>query len=189
MTVNLKSISLFPYIVIIFAQVKKLFVHILLWSIALSLSSCYEDETCNQNTETGVNIVVENSGDDSGTDLDGLDQSKTVEWNLTPLADTVVFVSSENQANSIGIPLDLNDTTIAIVLNIKDSEMSDYLKDTVVFNYVQTDLRLLSVNCGFAPIFNITDIMFTGNVLDSVILYTEVEVSNDLELDNVAFYY
>lgn len=168
---------------------KKLFIHILFWSIALSLSACYEDETCNQNTETGVNIVVKNSGNDTGTDLDGLDQTKSVEWNFTPLADTIVFVSSENEPYSIGIPLNLNDTTIAIVLNIKDSEMSDYLKDTVIFNYVQTDLRLLSVNCGFAPIYNIIDIMFTDNVLDSVVLYTEVEVSNDLELDNVAFYY
>lgn len=156
--------------------------------LALLITACYEDDSCNQNTVTGVNISVSNSGADNTTDLDGLDYSNIESWRITALDDTVPLVSSENLSYSAGIPLDMNDTTITVLFKIRDNDTTDYLRDTMIFNYIQTDLQLLSVNCGFAPLFQLTSGQHTINVLDSVILY-EGYITTDMQIENVAFYY
>ncbi len=153
--------------------------NILLLTLACSLTACYEDDSCSQNTDTGINVAVSNKdGDYKGYDL----------WSFSKVNDTVSFVSSENQTYEAGIPLNINDTSITFLFNIRLNDTTAYLSDTITINYYQTDLRLLSVNCGFAPVYHITGGSHTLNVLDSVILYDE-EISSDLELDNAAFYY
>lgn len=165
---------------------KKPLRNILLLLALVFLSACYEDNSCSQNTVTGINVEVSNSGSDATTDLDSLDQSKVDAWFFTALDDT--FVTSANQTYTSGIPLDMNDTSITVLFQIKDTEMTDYLQDTIVINYHQTDLRLLTVNCGFAPIYVISGGTHTLNVLDSVIMY-DAEISTDLQITNVSFYY
>lgn len=154
---------------------------------ALLITGCYEDDSCNQNTETGINITVSNSGSDASTDLDGLNQNSIESWRVTAVGDTTALVDSESDYNT-GIPLDMNDTTVTLLFKIRDNDTTDYLVDTVIFTYIQTDLQLLTVTCGFAPVFNITGGEFYMNTLDSVIIY-EQEVSTDLQTNNVTFYY
>lgn len=152
------------------------------------LAACYEDDSCNQNTVSGVNITVANSGSDSKTDLDGLDQSNIESWRITAVGDTTALVGSENTDYTTGIPLDMNNTSITVLFKIRDNDTTDYLVDTVVFEYIQTDLQLLSVSCGFAPIFKLTGGCFGTSVLDSVVIY-DSEISTDLQENNVSFYY
>jgi hypothetical protein len=152
------------------------------------MTACYEDDSCNQNTVTGVNVSVSNSGADKSTDLDGLDYDNIESWRFTALDDTLALVSSENLTYSPGIPLNMNDTTITLLFQIRDNDSTDYLQDTVIFNYIQTDFQLLSINCGFAPLFTLTGGQSTINILDSVILY-EGDITTDMQIENVAFYY
>ena len=154
----------------------------------LFLTACYEDDTCNQNTVTGVIVSVSNSGADADTDLDELDHTNVESWRFTALDDTSAFVNSDDLSYSPGIPLDMNDTTITLLFKIRDNDSTDYLQDTVIFNYIQTDVELLSVNCGFASRFKITGGWTTLNVLDSVNFY-DGYVTTDMETENVAFYY
>lgn len=149
-------------------------------------SACVEDETCGENTITGIIISVANSGDDSATDNDGLNQDAVSEWKICPAGDTLEFVTNTTEYQ-YGIPLDLEDTTIAVVFSIKDDGEA-YYEDTVHFDYRQTDLKLVSVACGFAPEFEITGGRHGVSVLDSVVLEA-LEVSNDLSINNVTFYY
>ncbi len=167
---------------------KKIIAHILFWGITFILTACFEDDSCNQNMVSGINIEVITSDKNDSTDVDGLNPSGSIEWNIAPLNDSITFITSANQAYSTGVPLNLNDTSITIQLNIRDNDTTAYLTDIIKINYVQTDLRLVSVNCGFAPVFKITDIFFSTNALDSV-LYSPDEVSNDLEIVNAVFYY
>lgn len=155
---------------------------------AFLITACYEDDSCNQNTVTGVNVSVSNSGADKKTDTDGLDYNTIESWHFTSLDDTLALVSSENLTYSPGIPLDINDTTITLLFKIRDNDSTAYLQDTVSFNYIQTDLQLLSNNCGFAPLFKITGGHSTINVLDSVIVY-DGYITTDMLIENVAFYY
>lgn len=152
------------------------------------LSACYEDDSCNQNRVTGVNISVSNSGSDASTDLDGLDYNNVESWRFTALDDTAALISSETQSYTPGIPLDMNADSITVLFKIRDSDSTDYLQDTVIFNYIQTDLQLLSINCGFAPQFKLTGGASTLNVLDSIVLY-DGYVTTDMQIENVAFYY
>lgn len=152
------------------------------------MTACYEDDSCNQNTVTGVNIAVANSGADKATDLDGLDYATIESWLFTALDDTLALVSSESLTYSSGIPLDMNDTTITFLFKIRDNDSTAYLQDTVTFNYIQTDLQLLSINCGFAPVFQLRGGQSTSNVLDSVVVY-EASITTDMQIKNVAFYY
>lgn len=156
--------------------------------LTLIIASCVEDGSCNQNTITGVNVSVSNSGSDSDTDLDGLNGDSIESWLFTAMDDTVALVSDEDVDYSPGIPLDMNDTTITLLFKIRDNDTTEYLRDTIVLNYIQTDLVLLSVNCGFAPLFKITGGYSTMNILDSVVIYDEF-ITTDKNLDNVAFYY
>lgn len=137
---------------------------------------------------TGLNVKVSNSGKDIGTDLDGLDYNNVESWRFTAMDDTISFVSSETQSYSPGIPFDMNADSIVILFKIRDSDSTEYLIDTIVFQYVQADLELLSVNCGFAVLFSITNFHITSNVLDSIIL-EEPFVTTDMQTNNVSFYY
>lgn len=150
--------------------------------------ACVEDDTCNQNTVSGLNVVVANSGKDAKTDLDALNQDSIVGWMITAVGDTLSFVGSDNATYSSGIPLNLDDTTITVLFKIKDTAHDEYLVDTLVFDYHQTDLVLLSVQCGFAPLFELTGGSYTKSVLDSVVVRA-VEVSTDLTINNVSIYY
>lgn len=162
--------------------------NMILMALLVFLSACYEDDSCSQNTVSGINVTVSNSGSDSSSDLDELDQDNVESWRFTALDDTVSLVNSESQTYTSGIPLDMNDTSITILFNIRDNDSTAFLKDTIVINYYQTDLQLLSVNCGFAPLFRITGGASTAHVLDSIVV-NDVEISTDLLIDNVAFYY
>lgn len=161
---------------------------LLLLMLASVVFSCIEDDSCSQNTVTGVNVTVSNSGADASSDDDGLDYNNIESWRFTALDDTTALVSSDNLSYSPGIPLDMNDTTITLLFKIRDNDTTDYLRDTVVFNYYQTDLQLLSINCGFAPLFYLKGGNSTLNILDSVILY-ESSITTDMQINNVAFYY
>lgn len=158
---------------------KKTLINILLILLPVFLSACYEDDSCSQNTDTGINVTVTNEGDDFTT---------VESWKFTALDDTTALVSSDNLSYTAGIPLDMNDTVVELLFSVRASDTLDYVSDTVIIHYVQTDLSLLSVNCGFAPTYNITELVHTINILDSVLIY-EQEVSTDLVSDNAAFYY
>ncbi len=149
--------------------------------------SCYEDDSCNQNTNTGVNITVANMLPDS-VDTDSLNSSHIESWRFKTLEDTTIFISSDNLDYTTGIPLNMNDTVIKLLFQIRDNDTTDYLVDTIILGYIQTDLELLSANCGFAPVFKITNGSFTMHVLDSVAIENS-KVSTDLQLNNVAFFY
>lgn len=187
---NLEDVE--THVLFTFAQVKIRNTYrfrILLFVMPLFLvTACYEDDSCNQNAVTGVNVTVSNSGDDEDVDLDGLDADNVESWRFIPLDDTVSLVSSESLSYSPGIALDMNDTTIVFLFQIRDSDSTEYLQDTIIFNYIQTDLQLVSVNCGFAPLFQLTGGYWTANVLDSVIL-NDSYITTDMQTNNVAFYY
>lgn len=159
---------------------------IVMLCVVLFLSSCVEDDTCGENTITGIIVSVKNSGSDDATDTDALNQNAVSDWKICPAGDTTVFVAKSTDYQ-FGIPLDLEDTTIQLVFYIKDNG-GVYLNDTLRFVYHQTDMKLVSVACGFAPEFEITEGQHGVSVLDSVVL-EELVVSNDLSINNVTLYY
>ena len=167
-------------------QTIKYWSYLTLVIVVLSISSCVEDETCGENTVTGVLMTVQNSGNDNETDTDELDQTKVSDWKICAVGDTLPLYSKSTDYQ-YGLPLDLEDTTVSFVFYIKD-DSSTYLTDTVQFDYRQTDMKLVSVACGFAPEFLITGGSHGSSVLDSVVVEQPV-VSTDLTLNNVAFYY
>lgn len=170
---------------IIFASVKNKSLHILIISVialTATMVSCYEDDTCNQNTETGVNIEVRNNGNEPTLHKD------SIYWKLTKIDDTVSLVSSNDISYSTGLHLDMNNDSITFLFQIKNTSDSVYLVDTVVFNYIQTDLEALSLNCGFAPVFELTEGYYTTHVLDSIVKYDTI-VNTELTETNVSFYY
>lgn len=167
-------------------NMKNRFFSVLLLVTTFFFSACVEDDTCGENMISGIKITVNNSGSDSATDLDALDQDKLSDWKVCPPNDTLAFVSMSTEYQ-FGIPLDIEDTTITLVFFIKD-DGEDYLSDTLSFFYRQTDFKLVSMACGFAPEFEITGGKHSVNVLDSIVLET-LEVSTDLTVNNVAIYY
>lgn len=170
---------------IIFASVKNKPLNILIISLitlASTMMSCYEDDSCNQNTETGVNLQVINNNNESTLDKD------STFWKFTKMDDTISLVNSNNISYSPGIPLDMNNDSIQIRFQIKNISDSVYMIDTVVFNYIQTDLQALSINCGFAPVFELVGHNHTTNVLDSVARHDSI-VNTEITEKNVSFYY
>lgn len=148
--------------------------------VSLSVTSCYESDTCSENNVTGINVSV--------TSVDTLNSSEG-SWAFTPIDDTTQLVSSDDVSYSTGIPLDMSQDSIELYFMLRDNDTLDYyIADKVVFRYTQTDMVALSLNCGFAPEFQISSIGYTANLLDSVFFLEDV-VSTDLELTNVSFYY
>ncbi len=151
------------------------------------LSACVEDDTCGENTISGVMVAIANSGSDSSTDTDTLNEKSVTNWKICPINDTISFTSMDTSYTS-GIPLNINDTSVAVVFMIRDNEDEDYINDTLHLFYHQKELKLISMQCGFAPLYELSGLDHTLHVLDSVVL-NEIEVSTDLMIDNVTLYY
>lgn len=168
-------------------NIKSNFLTVSLLILIVFLSACVEDDTCGENTVSGLIVSVRNSGSDSNTDTDTLNENSVTSWKICPLNDSISFTSKDTSFTS-GIPLNINDTSITVLFMIRDNEDEDYIIDTLSFYYHQTDLESLSLQCGFAPLYEISGMSHSVNVLDSLAL-NEKEISTDLIMDNVTLYY
>lgn len=165
-----------------------IFLYLIVGLLAFFVTSCYEDDSCNENTVTGINMSVFSSGSDADADPDTLDVTAGIQWAILPPSADTVLVSSSDLSSSVGLHLDANADMMTVLFIIRNEDSPVFYVDTVVFEYVQTELEQLSNNCGFAPVYTIYGGSNTTHALDSVVLEDPL-VNTDITDDNVTFYY
>lgn len=177
---------------IIFAQVNKKYTYRSLTALVIALSflmtACYEDPSCDQNNQTAINTEVASSGSDASTDPDTLDIATDIEWLFTTINNDTTLLESSTYTETVGLPLDANNTQSIFLFKIRNTNDSAYYTDTIIFEYTLTELEALSINCEYAPVYKLEAYAHSTHALDSIAIYDPV-INTDLTLENVTFYY
>jgi hypothetical protein len=136
-------------------------IFILLVIIIPLLFSC-KDTPCDVNTISKLQIGVYNLVNKAAAHA--LD-TVTI-FGVGKSADSLYKDSS---STIIYLPLSMNGNSSSFVINsiIKRNGTYETLTDTVTLNYTR-HLQLISKECGFATIFNITNVSFTKHYFDSL---------------------
>jgi hypothetical protein len=150
--------------------------------LALLLSSCYEDDSCNQNTVTGVNALIINNGN-------SIPEDSVKSFYIMPIGeDSISFINSENVLYTPGIELDLNNDSTIVVFKVKENSTDSFIIDTITLNHKQIDVEMLSIYCGIVPIFELIGGTHTTHILDSITLQDSL-INTDVSTPNVTIYY
>ncbi|MFO7830294.1 MAG: DUF6452 family protein [Bacteroidales bacterium] len=146
---------------------KKHFIIILTFSLALVISSC-SDDRCHLDTETLLNAKM--SIEDPDTPKNFVDSLSVYspEW-----TDSIHY-KTDGTGKSLLLMLSPNTDTTAFIFtsNLVDNS------DTITFFY-QRDFVLLSAECGFVVHFEIDSIANTWNYIDSLKLVKNQITTNE----------
>lgn len=141
--------------------------------VLILLVSCDNEEVCTQNVRSTLNAgfykVVEGEAVDS-----------VMNWvTVSAIGLGENIMTDSNGVKKIAFPLNFeNNNTIFVITN-------DSITDTLSVFY-DVSLNFVSYECGFAPVFGISNIMFTGNGFDSIhIIKPIAEPSED---ENIKIY-
>lgn len=158
--------------------IQKIFIALtvsIIWSCSIELPCDYTDGVqliTNFYTYDGISVT-----DTSITDFE------LVIGNDTLTQDTLYYTSS---TQSVGFSLSAVDDSSRIII-----VYSDTISDTITF-FHEAELNLESHPCGFTAFFELTDVDYTTNLLDSIrIGRTLVDYSNDTQNDteNIKIYF
>lgn len=145
------------------------------------VSSCLEDTSCGQNTESALLFSAYSITIDSAT------QARVINRDMSRL---YVFLNPDKQdtlyPRSVDtlamVPIELNDTITSLYFE-KDSVL-----DEIRIIHSLPEAAFIDVNCGFVPSFEIKTGSFSNVKLDSVIIVNPT-VNTDVYQTNILLFY
>ena len=150
--------------------------------------SCTEDDDCSGNARKMVTANIRSVfSNDSAT------------WEVPDTVDVItvyaigtdsIIINDKTNATSLSLPLRTNvEETILVfsyTYHVGDTLPQHYDKDTIVFRHHNTPY-FMTLDCNFVVKQEISDVSYTTNVLDSIVIVNPT-ASND-ETENIKIYY
>lgn len=135
--------------------------------------SC-DEKTCDEKTDALLQIGFYKNSNNKVI-LTSIDSLTIYGINV---ADSNLY--DKKNISTIFLPLNQNNDICSFVFNSNDT------LDTLTFHYSH-DIRFISKECGFASVFNINNIDFTKNKLDSIYIVNR-NIDNEYE-ENLRIYF
>ncbi len=126
------------------------------------LSSCNSDEVCTENIDKTANIkFVQISVVDDVITENELSLNNLIVFPIERAEDSIY--NFQNGVANISLPLNPNSTQTAFAIK------ADEIQDTLYFHH-QSEMKYVSLICGFTWFFSLEDVTHTGHAIDSVIV-------------------